>query len=164
MPYLIDDASPANSESTLVSTFFGSVYFDSVAVATVVDVDACVVLLLLLLLSVVELLICVLILLPLPSSRCSFGECATVDGAAFVYDLTVHTVIMSVVFCLSSVELNCDVGFATNTATASMFCETLAFCPCSNAVATVDADAGNTLFINGLIYKQSRRREIKMNP
>lgn len=72
MPYLIDDASPANSETTLMSTFLDSVYFDSVA--SVVDACAVLLLWLLLLLSAIEVLIRVPTLFPLPSSRCSFGE------------------------------------------------------------------------------------------
>lgn len=181
MPYLIDDASPANSETTLMSTVFGSAYFDSVVVANVV-MDACVVLLPLLLLSVADVLIRVVVptLLPFPSSRClccCFGEWFA-DGAV---DFTVHTdvYVLSVVSCLlSSVELDCDavdddaavaaadagaiVVFATDTAaTTSVFCVMLAFafCPCSEE----DAVAGSTLFNSNLLCrKETRNREKKI--
>lgn len=149
-----------------MSTFFGSAYFDSVVDANVVD--ACVVLLppmplppqpLLLppLLSTVVVLIRVLLtLLPLPSSRCSFGEwtAAVVDDEATVFDLIVHTDALSVVSCLSSVELDCEAvidavaEFTTDTATESIFCVSHAFtfCPCSN-----DVDADGTLHIGALL-------------
>lgn len=177
LPYLIDDASPANSETTLMSTFFDSVYFDSVDVASVVACAVLVLLPLLLLLlllhSTVVVLIRMPILLPLPSSRCSFGEWFD-DGAIVGFDLTVHADVLSVVSCLSSVELDSDAasdadadavaGGLPTVAIASVFCVPLAFTiwPCSNDAATA---TGGTLFTNDMLcvklMKRKRGREKK---
>lgn len=133
MLYLIDDASPANSETTLMSTFVESLYFDSVDVANDVVLDACAILVRLVLLIHSTVVLLIRILLPLPSSRCSFGKWF-VDGTIVVFDLTVLAALLSAVSCLSSVELDIDAALdaALNNglptvAIASVFCVVLAF-------------------------------------
>lgn len=130
MLYLIDDASPANSETTLMSTFVESLYFD---VANDVVLDACVILVRLVLLIHSTVVLLIRILLPLPSSRCSFGKWF-VDGTIVVFDLTVLVAVLSAVSRLSSVELDIDAALdaALNNglptvAIASVFCVVLAF-------------------------------------
>lgn len=78
-------------------------------------------------------------------------------------DLTVHTDVLSVVSCLSSVELDCDValddftvvtvaGLAIDTA-GSVVCVAFAFIcwPCVKYVAAT------TLFINDLLCKEQEK-------
>lgn len=77
--------------------------------------------------------------------------------------MTVHCDVLSVVSCLSSVELDCDDVFdavavadveLTIDAVASVFCVPLAFAisPCSNAV---DA-AESTLFTDNLLCTENK--------
>lgn len=92
-PYLVNDASLANSETTLLLIAFNSVYFDSVVVdATVANA----VLLLSLVFNRVDTL------LPLPSLRC-FVE-GTTDGATlFAFSLVAElmAVVSTMISCLS---------------------------------------------------------------
>lgn len=176
MPYLIDDddASPANSEATLMSTFFSdSEYLDlesAVAVVVVVAsaVDAAHIELLLLMLALTVLML--LMLLPLPSPALLHGAA---DGA-IVVDLTVHVVLSAAVACLSSVALadawtiasscfgSCAPLALTDTAAAAD-ADGVAIVVVAVAATAVVAVVASTLFTDDLLYNWNINKQAKKN-